>query len=200
MVFCPRCDGCYKHGLYIILVKSLMWDNLPYSYGYFERALLSTQKAWIHSNMDPHSTWCEYFEFVVLFFQDHNDIQCSMDYGLAHGSQSNVYTLEKDFLQCVIMCLTFWVHEVKIDFDWNYKICERWENFLNLDFHENKIVEFDLWAFELVICTFTQCFYFIHTFSYDDVITTWIEEKARVSLDWCLQTIVTHCSFANGKF
>jgi hypothetical protein len=112
MVSCPRCDGCYKHGLSIILAKNLMWDNLLYWYGYFERVLLSTQKAWIHLNMDPHSIWCEYFEFTVLFFQDHNDIQCSMDYGLAHRSQSNVYTLEKDFLQCVIMCLTYWVHEV----------------------------------------------------------------------------------------
>jgi hypothetical protein len=98
-----------------------------------------------------------------------------MDYGLAHGSQSNVYTLEKYFLQCVIMYLTFlssWSD--KIDFDSNYRICERWENFLNLDFHENKIIELDLWAFELVICTFAQCFYSIDTFSYGDVITTWI--------------------------
>jgi len=201
MVSCPRCDGCYKHGLSIILAKNLMWDNLLYWYGYFERALLSTQKAWIHLNMDPHSIWCEYFEFAVLFFQDHNDIQCSMQYGLAHGSQYNVYTLEFFFLQCVIMCLTFWVHEVtNLILYSNHRICERWEIFLNLDFHENKIIELDLWAFELLICTFAQCFYSIDTFSYGDVIPTWIEEKARrVFLDWCLQAIVIHCSFVNGK-
>jgi hypothetical protein len=44
-------------------------------------------------------------------FQDHNDVQCSMGYGLADGSQFSVQVLEEDFLQCTIMCLTLWVHK-----------------------------------------------------------------------------------------
>jgi hypothetical protein len=80
-------------------------------------------------------------------FQDHNDVQCSMGYGLAYGSQFSVQVLEEDFFQCTIMCLILWVHKSgKICCDSNFGICERWENFLNLDVHEYKTAKSALWA------------------------------------------------------
>ncbi len=40
------------------------------------------------------SVWTSHLE---LFFQDHNNGQCSMGYEPTHGSQSNVQTLKKKF-------------------------------------------------------------------------------------------------------
>jgi hypothetical protein len=41
-----------KHGLPTLLVKIFVLSDLPYSYSYIEKDLLSTQKAWIPLNMD----------------------------------------------------------------------------------------------------------------------------------------------------
>jgi hypothetical protein len=41
-----------KHGSPTLLVKIFVFGDLPYSYTYLEKVLLSTQKTWIHSNMD----------------------------------------------------------------------------------------------------------------------------------------------------
>jgi hypothetical protein len=43
-----------------------MWGDLPCSYGYFERVLLLAEEAWIHPNLDPSNTWCEYFGLIIL--------------------------------------------------------------------------------------------------------------------------------------
>jgi len=60
----------------------------------------------MHPNLDLDSSRCEYFGHVFFFPQDHNDVQCSMNYGPAHGSQFNVYILEEDFFQGIAMCPT----------------------------------------------------------------------------------------------
>ncbi len=87
---------------------------------------MSTLKTWMHPNLDLDSSRYEYFAHVIFFPQDHNDLQCSMNYGPAHESHSNVYTLEEDFFQCIVMCPTLGIHESgKIGHGPNYGICER---------------------------------------------------------------------------
>ncbi len=63
-----------------------------------------------------------------------------MGYGLAHGFESFVHVLEEIIEQWLIVYLSQWFHESgRIGGGSNHRICERWKNFLNLDFHENKI-------------------------------------------------------------
>jgi hypothetical protein len=63
-----------------------------------------------------------------------------MGYGLAHGSKSFVHVLEEVIEQWLIVYLSQSFHESgRIGGGSNYGICERRKNFLNLDFHENKI-------------------------------------------------------------
>ncbi len=77
----------------------------------------------MHPNLDLDSSRYEYFAHVIFFTQDHNDVQCLMNYGPAHGSQSNVYSLEEDFFQCIVMCPTLRIHKSgKIGHGSNYGI------------------------------------------------------------------------------
>lgn len=80
-------------------------------------------------------------------FQVHNDVQCSMGYGLAYGSQFSVQILEEDFLQCTIMCLTLWVHKVaKFVVIQILGLVKDERTFLTFDVHEYKIAKSVLWA------------------------------------------------------
>jgi len=58
----PRCDGCLQVGVSKILVEIFMWINLSYSYGHFERLLLSR-------NLD-HWPWLFSQRFSLLIFQN----------------------------------------------------------------------------------------------------------------------------------
>jgi hypothetical protein len=58
MISCSRCDGCFRCSLPIVLVKIVMWGDLPCSYRYFERVLL-----------DFDNSWCEYFGTVIKIFK-----------------------------------------------------------------------------------------------------------------------------------
>jgi hypothetical protein len=95
------------------------------------------------------------------------------------------------------MCPTFWIHEIgRIGCDSNYGFCGRWKNFLNLDLHEDKIIEPSVKTrlqnylcehLDLVVQMFTQFFYIVDTFLYNDAIIAWIEEKTKRSLlTWCI--------------
>jgi hypothetical protein len=61
---------------------------------YYQPKRLGSTQTWIPSILDVNI-----MDLQSSFFQDHNDVQCSMGYGLAHGSQSNVQTLEENFFQ-----------------------------------------------------------------------------------------------------
>ncbi len=52
--FLPNMWWMLKHGLPTLLVKIFVLGDLPYSYSYLEKVLLSTQKVWIQSNMDSN--------------------------------------------------------------------------------------------------------------------------------------------------
>jgi hypothetical protein len=52
-------------------LKSLWEVGLPYSCGYLERVLLRRLDL---PKLDPKSTSCEYFELVVFFLQNYNDV------------------------------------------------------------------------------------------------------------------------------
>jgi hypothetical protein len=82
-----------KHGLPTLLVKIFVLSDFPYSYSYLEKKLLSTQKAWIHSNMDSNIVLdMNILHMQIFFFHNDNDLQCLMGYQLGnnHGFQSNV--------------------------------------------------------------------------------------------------------------
>ncbi len=52
-------------------------------------------------------------------------------------------------------------------------------NFLNLNMHEDEIVELGLWHLDLVVHMFAQPLYIIDVFTYDDAIIVWINEKKK---------------------
>ncbi len=53
-----------------------------------------------------------------------------------HGFECPIQALEVD-QKCLVAFTSQWVHESdRIGDGLNYGICERWKNFLDLDFHE----------------------------------------------------------------
>jgi hypothetical protein len=66
MIPCPRCDGCFRASLPIVLAEIFMWTYLYNSYNYLERPLLSALKTWMYPNLDLDSYRCEYFGHVFF--------------------------------------------------------------------------------------------------------------------------------------
>jgi hypothetical protein len=86
------CDGCFKAGLLILNLHV----NRPFLFiRLFSKVFIISARSLDHPKLGPWLlTRCEHFESIVFFFKDHNDVQCSMGYGPAHGCQFNVQTLE----------------------------------------------------------------------------------------------------------
>jgi hypothetical protein len=53
----------------IELIKFFIWIDISYSYGYLDKLLLLAQEAWIHPNLDPKTSWCEYLEPIIVIFK-----------------------------------------------------------------------------------------------------------------------------------
>ncbi len=107
---------------------------------------------------------------------------CLMGYGLWTNPWISIQCLdlEEDFFQCIIMCLNLQVHKSgKVGCGLNYEIYGRWKNFLNLDIHEDEIVKWALWAFGFGGSYVSTTLLYHWYFPYDDVITTWSDEKTR---------------------
>jgi hypothetical protein len=88
--FLPNMWWMLKHGSPTLLVKIFVFGDLPYSYTYLEKVLLSTQKTWIHSNMDFNIVLdMNILDMQFFSFHNDNDLQSSMGYQLGnnHGFQ-----------------------------------------------------------------------------------------------------------------
>jgi len=161
-----------------------MWIDLSYSYGHFEGLLLSTQKAWINTNLDTINSWCEYYGPTILFFQDHNDVQWSMDYGPTHGFQSNVQTLEENFFQWIVIWSSEFMRVIDIFVVPIIEFVEEKRKISNLTFIKTRLWNQLYEHMDLMVCRFAELFYTIDMTMNDDVITTfinWWENKKRFS-------------------
>jgi hypothetical protein len=109
----------------------------------------------MNANLDPINSWCEYYEPKIFFFQDHNDVQCSMGYGLLTLWIS---------IQCPnIGRNVFPINSYVVDFEFMIviefamvQIIKFVEDKKNLHIHENKIVKSTLWTYRIdgvYVCT-----------------------------------------------
>ncbi len=77
-----------------------------------------------------------------------------------HGFKCHIQALEVD-QQCFVAFPFQWVHESgRIGDGLDHGICERWKNFLDLDFHEKNISKYTMWT--IGFCGPNVCTTFFH--------------------------------------
>jgi hypothetical protein len=105
-----------------------------------------------------------------------------MGYGSTLISKFVVLASEKAVLQCIIICLSQWIHEGGgTSCGSSHGIYGRWKDFFHLDIHENMTSKQALWTFgfgdSYVCAAFLQCGYFFMWWCHHDL--DWGEDAER---------------------
>ncbi len=129
-----------------------------YLYDHFERFLIVSPKSLDQLKLGSQQFLMWIFWTYNLFF-----IKFTMMPNV-HGSQSSVQTLEYFFSNALLCVWHSKVHECgKIGCGAKYGIWKTWNNFLDLDVHEDEITN-SVEQLDLMVCMFAQPFYIVDIF------------------------------------
>jgi len=132
------------------------------------------------------------FWTCIFFPQDHNDVQCSMNYGPAHGSQSNVYILEENFFN-VLLCAQLYkcMKVAKLAMLQIMWYVEDKKTFSTLIFMKMN-AKLTMWAFGFVVAyvciTIIYCWHFSLWWRHNSL-NKWNNKKL---LAWCVLASIAH--------
>ncbi len=128
----PRCDGCFRVGLPTILVKTFMWIDLSYSYGFlkgfYSQPKLGASQTWISTILDVNilNLQSSFSKITIM-----SNAQWAMDQPMDVNPVSRLW---KKLSSNALLCVQLSKYESgKVGYGWDYGIYGRWENLLNFD-------------------------------------------------------------------